>query len=227
MTAERVAAFAAVIEALAVTGALLFAWRQLTELAAARRDQSRAYVVAYLSFDPELREFPNLVVENLGTTAAYDITLEADPPLRSSFDQGAGPAVRDVGMLQHGIATLAPGQRVVTLFDSMYDRPQDWEDTYRIDVTYRDRSNDVRTDTFTLDLVAMKHSTYVGEKGLRALNDHIEQLTKEVHQLRTGSSGPLQVEVEDRSARRARLIEEHAQRVAEIGRRRPQRPADD
>ena len=217
MTAERVAALAAVVEALAVVGALFFARRQLKELAATRRDQSRAYVVAYLDFDPELRTFPNLVVDNLGSTAASNIRLRAEPPLRSSLDDGTGPGIGDVGMIQHGIATLAPGQRVSTVFDSMIDRPDDWEDTYRVDVTYSDRSGERRTDTFTLDLVSMKHSTYIGEKGMRALVDEVKDLTKEVSRLRRGT---LEVEVEERATRLARLKEEHERRIAEMEARR-------
>lgn len=119
---EQVVAAAAVAQAVAVAVALVVATLQLRAAAALRRDQSRAYVVAYLDSDAELRQFPMLVVENLGATAAYDITLNSDPPLRSSFDGASGLSLAEVGMLEHGIPMLAPGQRLDTLFDSTIAR---------------------------------------------------------------------------------------------------------
>jgi hypothetical protein len=222
MTAERVAALAAVVEALAVVGALLFAWRQLSVLAATRRDQSRAYVVAFFDFEPD-RDFPKLVVQNLGTTAAYKIRLQADPPLRSSLDEGPGTAIGEVGILKQGIATLAPGRQMSTVFDVVSERPNDWEDTYRIDVTYRDRSDKTWTDSFTLDLLALKHSTYVGEKGMTALVDEVHGLTKEVRSLRGET---LQVEVEERAVRRARIKEERDRQMAEFEARQAKRQSE-
>jgi hypothetical protein len=201
----ELAAVAAVVQTAVVAAALVFAWFQLRETSATRRDQSRAYVVAYVSTEPELREFPNLVVANLGTTAAYDITLATDRPLRSSLDDTTSSPLRDVGMLNSGIPTLVPGQRVSTLFDTMLQRPQEWETTYRFKVRYRDRFDESPDDVFTLDLESRRGSLAIDELGLRSISKQLQKLVKEVHELRTGWGGPLQVVVEDRAVRHERV----------------------
>jgi hypothetical protein len=197
MTAESWIAFATVVQAVAVLGALFFAWRQVKQMADARReametgrDQARAYVVVYLRIEPELRSFPNLVVENVGTTAAYDVTVTSDPPLRSSLDGKGGPDLFDVGWLKGSIPTLAPRQRMTTLFDSMIERPKEWnDDRYTIDVRYRDRFGKPQRDSFTIDIASMLNSTYIDDKGLRSISKHLEELTKEFKNLRTGWGG--------------------------------------
>jgi hypothetical protein len=219
--ASQVSAAANVVEATAVAVGVGFAWWQLRDAAAGRRDQNRAYVVAFLDEAPEMRSVSSLVVQNLGSTAAYDISLKADPPLRSSMDDGI-PIV-EVGMVKSGIPMLAPGQKIETLFDSAISRPDDWETTYAIHLTYRDRWGENHTDDFTLDNASRYNTTYFTEKGLGSISDNLGKIAKELNDLRRGS---LDVVIEERTARRKRVAKERAayQRLRELRTVRAPRP---
>jgi hypothetical protein len=81
---DRVAAAFAGLEAIAVVAAAIVAIWQLVHMAGARRDSTRAYVVMFFDFPADRRPFPDLVMKNLGATAAVNVEVTFTPPLRFS-----------------------------------------------------------------------------------------------------------------------------------------------
>jgi hypothetical protein len=219
VSSDHVIAGSAALQTAGVLLGLWYARSQLREAAAARRDQGRAYVAVFFELHEDRRYIPDLTIRNFGETAAYDVTISVDPPLRSSFD-GDMP-LSEVGMLKDGIPTLPPGAKVSTIFDSILERPDDWELSYRAVVTYRDRSADVHEDEFVLDLAPHMGTHWVDRKGIHDVHDQLKKLTKEVHELRTGWGSPMPVVIEDRETYtdRRRAEREERQQLREERRR--------
>lgn len=183
-------------QAVAVAVAGLVAVRQLRATSTTRKQQARAYVVVYFDFPEDRRQFPDLVVVNLGQTAAMDVCFSFTPRLRSSIND----EIHEVGMFAAGVPTLVPAQRLSTLFDSMLERPEEWEDAYRVSVAYSDAFGDSHNDEFVLDLGPHKKTHWIERKGLHDVHARLKGIEKEIKHLRVGFGSPMPVVTEDRKA---------------------------
>lgn len=208
-------------QALAVVVAGIVAVRQLRATSSARKEQARAHVVVYFDFPEDRRQFPDLVVVNLGQSAATDVRFEFTPQLRSSTND----EIHEVGMFAAGIATLVPGQRLSTLFDTLLERPKEWENAYSVVVTYKDTFGDSHEDTFSVDLGPHRKTHWIDRKGIHDIHRRLEGIEKELKHLRSGFGGPMPVVTEDRTTyvertsaqdeERRRIWEEREARRAE------------
>lgn len=200
MTADQVVAIATTGQALGVLAALFFAWRQVHEVVDSRREQSRPYVVVSFDFPEDRSWLPELCVANLGATAAYDVRCSFDPPLRSSVYTGK-PDAGDLRLFEKGLPTLVPHQRASTLFDSLIDRPKEWEDAYNVTVTYRDRFGSLQRDNFSIDLGPHKLGLHAEYKGLKAIYAELEKIRRLLEKLGT-SAKPFHIVAESATERR-------------------------
>lgn len=194
-TPERIVAAGAVVQALVLLAAAAFAASQVREARRLRLAQAQPYVVVSLELDPQSPQLVNLVIANLGTTVAKDISVKFDPSLTSSMD-GLGRDRRSTwAPLTRGIATLAPGQRLVHLFDSLMSR-------YAVDapnpgprhqatVSY---SGDGKRPKrycyhYDLDFEVWRGSHYVGRRTFDDLTKAVEALAGEVKDARHRKAG--------------------------------------
>jgi hypothetical protein len=104
----------AVVAAVAAIVAGRVGIRQLGEARELRKAQAAPYVVAYAEPSAASSVFMELVVKNLGTTAAHDVRVVIDPqPMRAA----GGGEPRSV-LLPDLIPVLVPGQEYRTFWDS-------------------------------------------------------------------------------------------------------------
>lgn len=122
------------LQLVVLVAAAVVGWNQVREARRLREQQSRPFVV--IDFDIERGVETYLEVANLGNSLARDVTFEITPPLKSSIDV----QVEKFKMLDEGIATLAPGKRYRTFFDTGFQRTgSDLPLTYKVIVRYRDQ----------------------------------------------------------------------------------------
>lgn len=196
-------------QAVAVLLATLVAMRQLSLMRQTREQESRAYVVAYLDFrDDSVRFLPSLVVSNIGRTQARNITVTSAPAMTSTlYDEGSGP----LDFAKEGIPTLAPGQLISTLFDSLIQRSDsDHPDRYELEIGYEDVFGKQHTESATIDLAPYWATQYTTIHGLHDVHAQLKDLNQEVRHLRSGFGGAMPLTTETRSAslRRARTQRE-------------------
>ncbi len=99
--------------------AALFAGWQGWEIRRTRREQARPFVVVDVQPSAAAGNLLNLIVENVGTTVAYDVELKFTPPLkttRDTYDIGDSVLVRE------GIPMLPPRRHIQALFDVSHER---------------------------------------------------------------------------------------------------------
>lgn len=136
--------------------AAAFARRQVLEARDLRYDQSRPYVVVDFRTSEADVIFAEIVVENFGRTAAFDVSFEFDPPLESALfadvkDDDYHPA--RTAIFADGIPTLPPRKRYVALLDRGPDRVEaELPNRYTVTVNYTDGRHHSLSDTYTLDL---------------------------------------------------------------------------
>lgn len=220
ITADQVVAGAAVIQAIVVLGGLWFARKQIKEAVATRKDQSRPYVAIYFEMTAGMESFPDLVVKNLGPTAAYNVVISTTPEIRSSTDREGELVLGQAGFLKNGIPTLPPGGEVRAFFDTMIGRPTDWELAYEATVSYQDRSSERHDDRYILDLSPHLGTSHVTRRTIHDVHKQLENLVKELKYLRTGFGSAMPIVVEERSEMIERNRREREERAVEMEQRK-------
>jgi hypothetical protein len=105
---------------LAATAALIAAL-QYRHNRKIRADQTRPYIVIFAEPSPVSRKFIDIVIRNLGSTAARDLSITIDPPLVRAQDEDAYPAMA-ARVFREPIPMWPPGYHLRMFFDSHIDR---------------------------------------------------------------------------------------------------------
>jgi hypothetical protein len=148
--------------------AALAAFRQVREARILREEQARPHVVVYFEPSQASTMHLDLVVENVGHTAARDVCVRFEPPLVSTMDN-AEFARADPYFLREGIPTLPPGIAYRMLFESGPERFQrdDLPRRYVATVSFADRRGERESDKYVLDL-----DTFYGYEALTIYGEH-------------------------------------------------------
>jgi hypothetical protein len=134
---------------------LAYAMKQVAEARRSREEQARPFVI--VDFEP--RWLTYIVIENIGKTAAREVSISFDPPLSATLP--APGAWEASPAFTSGIPLLPPGRRLRVLFDALDQR---WESglpmTYTVELTYMGPSGTRNTfnDAYVLDLNVYKGS---------------------------------------------------------------------
>src|SRR5688500_7639878 len=109
LTADQWTALGTVVTAVVAVLAAGFAALQVRELRRTRADPTRPFVVVDIQPGAAWSNLLDLVIENIGTTAARDVHIEFDPPLKQSRDDEY--PIGESALIKEGIRMLPPGRR--------------------------------------------------------------------------------------------------------------------
>lgn len=209
-TADEWQAFGSVGTLLVAVVAAGFAWQQVSEARALRREQAQPYVAAYLDLNNEVDfSFMIFVIKNFGLTAAHDIRISIDPPMKRAWGKVANPEPLDVAST---ITTLVPGQEWKTLFDwAPHRQAAELYDVYTVKIEYKDaHGKDMPAGTFTIDWNQYRTMRKLGVKTTHHIGKSVQEINNTLKKWTQGASGPLSVQVRDGDARDRRDNEEFA-----------------
>lgn len=217
MTPEAVSAAASVVAAVAAVGTLVIAWfaaryakrqvegarDQLDEARTLRKEQAQPYVVASMDNSTASPRIIDLVIKNLGATAAHDVTLISDPPMKrtgaSDYD--------DVWPAGTRIPILVPGQEWRTVWDSSYERFNSHEalpTEYRVTLTFKDSTGASYTFEAVLDWRVFKSRLWVDTKTTHDAAKALDAMSKTMKKWSESVHGGLAVYSRDGDAKDAR-----------------------
>ncbi|MBM7820119.1 hypothetical protein JOE63_002596 [Cellulosimicrobium cellulans] len=164
---EEWTAAAAWVAVFVAVAAAVFAGVQALEARRIRIDQAQPHVVAYLEQDPDIPSAVNIVIANFGATAARDVAVTADGPIRGTLGLGGGPGVKAVPLPKE-FSTLAPGQKWRTFWDWAPDRSThpELENEKRVTLTftYGGVAGSKPREESTLDWSVIDARTYGSKK---------------------------------------------------------------
>lgn len=209
---EHWSALAAWATVLVAVVAGLIALLQVRESRRLREEQARPYVVVYMESNTATPHIVDLVVRNFGTTVAYDVKIDIDPPpLRSA--QGGGS--EDVWLFNR-LPALVPGQEWRTMWDFGPSRfGSGLPDEYRAVARYRDsRGHELPPLPSALDWGAFRGRRWVTEYGVHDAAKALREIEKRMRRWSEGFNG-LSVYARDGDALDARRRDELAKRDAE------------
>jgi hypothetical protein len=210
LSADEWSALAAWTAVLLATGAGLIARSQLREARRQRQQQAQPYVVVFAESSPVGEVVLDVAIKNFGTTAAHDIRIEIDPPLRraaASDEEVEIPAV---------IPVLVPGQEWRTFWDSGIARAEsELPDRHAATVRFADSDGrEIGPYTFILDLEPVKARQYTVVYGEHHAAKALREIRKEIVKWREGADGGLKVYSRDGDARDVRIREQIEERRA-------------
>jgi hypothetical protein len=207
--------------------AAVFAWMQVRHARQIRLDQSRPYVVVTLEPGQTSIQFVEVVIRNVGSTAAFNTTIAVTPPLvRAREDAGAPMAAAKV--FTEPIAIMAPGFEQRMWFDSYIEREplkDDLPSSHTAVVSYSDRDGHSWTDTYVLDVDAGRGQMHVEAFGIHHAAAALRGIEKAIAK-RQPLAGSFDVAVESRSERDERVAAERqamSDRDGEFKRREAER----
>jgi hypothetical protein len=205
VSAERVVALATMGQLVVLIVAALYARAQVREARELRKDEARPYVV--VDFEPDWVPFVNLVVANLGRTMARNVRIEVDPPFDSSvYRSGPVPLAR-FKLFSEGIPSLAPGKRIVLLFDQMYDRAElELPDSYRVRLAYEWDGGEPLREELRLDLDLYRPLRRVTPETIHDVSKTLTKIGRQLEKWSAGTGGLLVLSPEDRRRRNAEIL---------------------
>jgi hypothetical protein len=211
LSAERLVAAAAVGQLGVLVLAARYAWNQVAEARELRKEQARPFVV--VDFEPDRVPFVNLAIANLGRTMARNVRIEADPPFDSSVYRSGPVPLAKFKLFTEGIPALAPGKRIVLLFDQMYDRKElDLPETYRVRLTYEWDGGDPLSDELRLDLDLYRPLRRVTLHTVHDVNETLKKIVQRFDRWTAGHDGLLVLPPEDRRRRNEQVMVEMEER---------------
>jgi hypothetical protein len=170
MSANTVAAAAAVVSSAAAIFSVYTGHQSLRRADADRRERSRPAVIALLRRIPEARTgFLMFVLSNVGQTMAREVTVTFDPPLVPDPSSSAGDNSAASVLLRLfavPIATMAPGAE----FDCVYywhdfagsgGNIEDVPDQLNVKIAYDSSDGEHYEESYALDVEPFLAHTYV------------------------------------------------------------------
>ena len=138
-----------------------------------------------------------MVVTNIGSTLARDVTFEFDPPMVTSKEYAD---IYELKAFRQGISTLPPGKEVRTLLDFGPPRyKEELPDVYRVKVSYRgDPGDRPYVEEMDLDFGLYWNRRFITLRDIHDVHKELETIAKEIQRWRPGiGSGLLAVTPED------------------------------
>ena len=211
--ADEWSAVAAWLTALVAVVAGIVAIGQLGEARRLRREQAAPYVVAYMEVSAAADSIIDVVVKNLGQTAATDVRVTFEPPLTRAATTEKGEPAEPVE-LPDSLPVLVPGQEHRTFWDTAIGRHgRDLPDRHEATIIFHDPTTGERTKPFrfVLDWGPLWSRQSVTVYGMHHAATALRAIQKDVHSWREGPRG-LRVYVRDGDAKDERTraaLEEH------------------
>ena len=150
---SALAAIAALTTALIALVAAIIALRQLRHSRDLAEEQARPYVV--VSTVPSVADANqvDLVIRNIGQTAATNVVISIDPPYLRAHNF-AGSAFMDANLFHSPIPTMPPGFELKLYLDSLTDHVENANHRadYKVHVAYFGRLGVKLTDSYDIDL---------------------------------------------------------------------------
>ncbi len=143
----------ALIALITVLVAGRYAKQQVDEARRTREEQAQPNVVLYSEPNPDAPQIHELVVRNFGTTPAYDVAIEVDPPIKTVIGPNHdGPSKISIP----SFPILAPNQEWRTIWDSAVQRKN-----YRRSLERKLKNEEISQSEFDHQDVKPRHKAVV------------------------------------------------------------------
>jgi hypothetical protein len=189
------------------------AYSQLREAARLRREQAQPYVVVFMEPSVADQVHVDLVLKNLGATAALDVRLTIDPAPVRAEQEGLAEELR----LPASLPVIVPGQEWRTFWDSIHRRGDSGlPDSHEAIVAFSDSTGKRHEYRFVLDWGPVNQRGYLVTYNVHHVAKALREIRTEVKNWRDGGKGVV-VWARDGEARQERLRQQLANHRGDVG----------
>ena len=152
-----------------------------------RKSQTDPDVVVRIQTSESWINFIELVLENNGAGAAYDIHLFSE----SDIELERGKHLSELGLFKHGLRILGPRQSIKTFLISMRGKGEKIEDpngTYNFTIitSYKTAIGESVERRFDIDMRYLIGLVQLGPPPLLAIADRLKSIQEEIHDVTSG-----------------------------------------
>jgi hypothetical protein len=185
-------------------------WKLSSETIKMRKAHTEPNVSVHLEQNRASIHFLDLIVKNIGSGPAYDVTFE----VLEEFDVPKEKKLSQIGFIQEGIRYMPPDYFVRCYFLGFlgnYDKIID--KNIKIRVSYKNANKENISEIINLNMSQFKGIQTLGEDPLNKIAKSIEAVGKDVHHIASGFKH-LRVDTYD-SEDRAKINEEYEKQRSE------------
>lgn len=161
---------------------VILTYKLVSETRQMKENQVNPEVIVSLRPRPDIISFIDIVVENIGNSAAFDIKFN----FKSDFEYEKGKFLSELSFMKR-ISYLAPTQKIQSFLTSLLeDFNQKIKSQCVIDVTYKNRFHKFYHSTIMLNMRELKDLRQVGEPPENKIAKEIETISKNIAHLTSG-----------------------------------------
>ena len=196
--------------------AVLVAFKQIQSARQLHGDQVRPYIIVDIEPNPASWMLHDLIIRNIGQTAAVDCRIQLDPKPKRASDTEKD-TLGDAKVLNEPIAMLAPGREIRLFFDSMIERMRtNLPMLYAATVSYQSHATGEQwTETYTLDVATLKGTENIDIYSIHHAAKALREIQKDLRKSNL-IKGTVEAVTENRTDRIERLKAEREERVRQF-----------
>jgi hypothetical protein len=188
----------------------ILTWRLTAETMRMRKAHTEPNVSIYLQQSRAGLHFLDLVVRNIGSGPAYDVTFE----VLEEFDVPKEEKLSQIGFIQAGINYMPPDYRLRTYFLSFLGHYEQIIDkNIKVQISYKNVKKEKISEIILLNMSQYKGIRGLGEDPLDKMAKAIESIKTNINHIATGFKH-LRVDTYD-SGDRAKIMEAYEKRRTE------------
>jgi hypothetical protein len=151
--------------------------RMLYETKKVRLSQTEPDVFITVEPQERARFILNLVIQNIGLGAAYDLRFKIDPDIKLR----SGKNLSEINFMKNGFRRLAPRQKLECFIASSIEEAQKKENIlHEISVCYRNKFNKSYEATFILDFTEYFGMLYTDPDPFKGIIEKLENIHKDI-----------------------------------------------
>lgn len=170
-----------VVFSLVVTGATVFyviLTRSLvSESRKMREAQTEPNIFVSLHSKEDWVGLIDLVIQNIGLGAAYNLKFELKP----DFEYSKGQFLSELNFIKNGVNYLAPSQKIKHFLTSLVGKKELEKTKIEFEVKYENSLGKLSQKNYILDFSEFYGRLRVGEPSLKKIADNLEKIQKDIH----------------------------------------------
>jgi hypothetical protein len=158
-------------------------WRLTTETIRMRKAYTEPNVSIYLEQNRVSIHFFDLIIRNIGSGPAYDVTFK----VLEDFDIPKERKLSQIGFIQEGIRYMPPKYQIKSYFLTFLDNYKDIIDkNIRVQVSYKNVDKKSILEVINLNMSQFKGIRALGEDPLSQIVKSMESIKENINHLASG-----------------------------------------
>jgi hypothetical protein len=157
-------------------------WKLVSETRKMREVQTEPNIFVSIQSKEDWIGFIDLVIENIGLGAAYNLKFEIEP----DFEYSKGHFLSTLNFMKNGVNRLAPNRKITHFLASLIGNQELGKAKFEFTVKYENCVGKSYQKSYILDFSEFWGIRRVGEPALRNIAKNLEKIKEDIHRVSSG-----------------------------------------